>query len=292
MTPAASSARIQIRSRQQAMDWSLVLASQGIETTIDYSEDTADWGLIVSGDDLARARESIQRYRRENRRWPWRREVLRPGLVFDWGCLAWVGLLLFFYWLNSRTDLQTSGIMDSTAVAHFQWWRPFTAVWLHADFGHLAANASIGLLLLGLAMGLYGTGVGLLAAYLAGAGGNIVAGLLSAGVHRSLGASGMVMGCLGLLAVHSFSIWRQTPRTLRFVASGIVGGLMLFVLLGLTPGTDILAHFGGFASGLLLGGLLDLIPRLAQRNKANLLCGFLFALLAIVPWCVALSKRW
>ena len=28
---------------------------------------------------------------------------------------------------------------------------------------------------------------------------------------------------------------------------------MLFVLLGLEPGTDVVAHFGGFVSGLILG---------------------------------------
>ena len=65
---------------------------------------------------------------------------------------------------------------------------------------------------------------------------------------------------------------------------------MLFVLLGLTPGTDVLAHAGGFATGLLLGGLLTLIPGLAQKAKTNLLCGFLFALLVIVPWWLALSS--
>ena len=30
------------------MDWSLVLVSQGIETTIDYSENGDGWGLLVA----------------------------------------------------------------------------------------------------------------------------------------------------------------------------------------------------------------------------------------------------
>jgi len=58
------------------------------------------------------------------------------------------------------------------------------------------ANAGFGLVLLGLAMGVYGTGVGLLAALLAGAGGNAAAWLIDPG-HRSLGASGMVDGLPG-----------------------------------------------------------------------------------------------
>jgi len=272
------------------MDWSLVLVSQAIETSIDYSEEGAGWGLVVAGQDYERALQAIRQYRLENRRWPWRREVFRPGLLFDWGSLAWVCLLVFFYWLNTQTDLESAGLMDSVAVRHGQRWRLFTAIWLHADLAHLAANATVGLVLLGLAMGLYGTGAGMLAAYLAGAGGNVIAWLLSAEPHRSLGSSGMVMGSLGLLAVQSFSLWRQTPRAARYIVSGIVGGVMLFVLLGLTPGTDVLAHFGGFATGLLLGGLLTLIPGVAQKNKTNLVCGLVFALLVIVPWCLALSR--
>ena len=272
------------------MDWSLVLVSQGIESTIEYSEDGGGWGLLVAGKDHQNALNAIHQYRLENRRWPWRQQVLRPGILFDWGSLAWVLLLVLFFWLNARADLRSAGMMDSPAVAQGQWWRVFTAIWLHADLGHLATNASIGLVLLGLAMGRYGTGAGLLAVYLTGAGGNLIAWLLSSEPHRSLGASGMVLGSLGLLAVQSFSLWRQTPQAAKYILSGIVGGVMLFVLLGLTPGTDVLAHFGGFATGLLLGGLMALVNGVAQKVRTNLVCGFLFALLVIVPWWLALSR--
>lgn len=286
MEPAV--ARIPTCSRHQAMDWSLVLVSQGIENTIEYSEGGAGWGLVVAPQDYEGALASIRLYLHENRRQPWRRDILGAGILFDWGSLAWVCLLALFFWLNARGDLEAAGIMDSGSVARGQWWRLFTATWLHADLGHLGTNAAIGLVLLGLAMGRYGTGAGLLAAYLAGAGGNVMAWLLSSGRHYSLGASGMVLGCLGLLAVQSFSLWRQTPHAGKYIVSGVVGGVMLFVLLGLTPGTDVLAHFGGFVTGLLLGVLFAMIPRLAQRTGANLLCGLLFALLVVLPWWLAL----
>jgi len=269
------------------MDWSLVLVSQGIETTIDQAEDGRGWGLLVAGQDYGNALRTLRQYRLENRGWPWQQEVFRPGLLFDWGGLAWVLLACLFFWLNTRTDLQSAGVMDATAVARGQWWRLFTAIWLHADLAHLAANATLGLVLLGLAMGRYGTGPGLLAAYLAGAGGNLVAGLISLQAHRSLGASGMVMGSLGLLAAQSFSLWRQTPHAAKFILSGICGGVLLFILLALTPGTDVMAHAGGFASGLVLGALLNLVPAMAQKPKANLLSGLVFALLVIVPWWLA-----
>jgi membrane associated rhomboid family serine protease len=270
------------------MDWSLVLASQGLEPLIDFSPDDG-WGLIVPADTCQTALAAIQQYQVENRRWPWRREILQPGFLFDWASLAWVLLIGLFYWLASRgIDLRAAGIMDTSAVAHGQWWRLLTALWLHADIAHLAGNATIGLVLLGLAMGRYGTGAGLLAACLAGAGGNLASWLLYPGPHDSLGASGMVMGCLGLLAAQSFFLWRRTPHAAKHILAGVSGGVLLFVLFGLAPGTDIAAHAGGFVCGLLIGSLLSQFPNLAQNHKANFLCGLLFTWLVLWPWWLAL----
>ena len=77
-------ARIPARSRRQAMDWSLVLVSQGIETTIDYSENGDGWGLLVAFPDYEKALRTIELYRLENRGWPWRQQqphahLLHPG---------------------------------------------------------------------------------------------------------------------------------------------------------------------------------------------------------------------
>jgi len=80
------------------------------------------------------------------------------------------------------------------------------------------------------------------------------------------------------------------PHARKFILSGVGGGVMLFVLLALSPGTDIMAHLGGFAGGLLLGALLSLVPAVAQRPNANLLSGLGFALLVIVPWWLALRS--
>jgi len=156
------------------MDWSLVLVSQGIDTAIDFTEESG-WILTVPDHELIRARDTLRQYRSENRQWPWRQTVSREGVLFDWGSLAWVILISFFYWMQTHRGpgFEVAGLMDAAAVSRGEWWRFFTAVFLHADIGHLALNASIGVVLLGLTMGNLGTGVGLLAAYLAGAGGNV-----------------------------------------------------------------------------------------------------------------------
>ena len=283
-------ARIPARSRRQAMDWSLVLISQGIETTIDFNEELG-WGLIVSGEDHERALAILQQYRAENRHWPWRQKISPQGVLFDWGSTGWVLLVALFYGVQTHAsgDFRDAGLMDAIAVSHGEWWRLFTAVFLHADLGHFAMNASFGFLLLGLTMGRFGTGFGLLAAYLAGVGGNVATWLIYSEGHRSLGASGMVMGCVGLLASQTiFS--RQTRHHFKFAVAGIAAAVMLFTLLGLSPGSDVLAHFGGFVSGFALGSLLLIVPHVSRNTGANILAGFVFCELVILPWWLALSR--
>jgi membrane associated rhomboid family serine protease len=285
----SKTARIPVGSKRHAMDWSLVLLSQEIESVIDHSKETG-WELIVGTQDYGRALEVIRQYRLENLRWPWRQKI-HQKILFDWGSAAWVFLIILFFWLNSeRMDLRSAGLMDSSAIARGEWWRLFTAIFLHADLGHLAANAGFGLVLLGLTMGVYGTGVGLLFAYLGGVGGNLATWLIDPN-HRSLGASGMVMGCLGLLATQAISTGHTNPRALKRALGGIAAGLMLFLLLGSSPGTDLVAHAGGFATGVALGSILARVPRMAQSAAANLVAGGLFSLLVILTWWLALSGR-
>ncbi|GEM_PF-512295 len=274
------------------MDWSLVLASQGIEHIVDRDEATG-WTLSVPVGDYEKALTQIRQYRLENRHWRWRQPVFQPGLYFDWSSLAWVLLNIFFYWWSeARADLRMTGIMDGAALAHGEWWRLFTATWLHADLAHLAMNAIFGFLFLGLVMGRYGPGVGVLAAYLAGVGGNVTSWLVYGDSHRGLGASGVVMGALGLLTIQSVALLkRRNANTFRLFASGIFAGLLLFVFLGVSLESDVVAHLGGFITGLLLGSLLALAPRLTHRPRVNLAAGILFAALVILSWWWGLSRH-
>ena len=277
------------------MDFSLVLISQAIEPIIEHTE--TGWQMRIPAGCRVAALQAIHAYRVENRRWPWRREVTSSGILFDWAAIVWVLLIVFFYWLSAqRMDFQSWGVMDSQLVSQGQWWRFFTAAWLHGDIAHLASNATLGLVLLGLALGRYGTGFGVLAAYFAGVGGNVFSWLLFPGPHRSLGASGFVMGCLGLLAAQTLPLWRtrrpawRSRTTLKPMVARLLAGVLLFVLLGLAPGTDVMAHFGGFLSGVVLGWLLAFLPQPNRFAKLNLLSALLFAVLIILPWWLALRN--
>jgi membrane associated rhomboid family serine protease len=273
------------------MDWSLVLISQGIETTVDFAEESG-WGLTLTAQEQERALGILKQYQLENRHWPWRKEYSSTGVLFDWASLGWVLLIGMFFWIQTHAgpQFEKAGLMDATAMSHGEWWRLFTAIFLHADLGHFAMNASLGLFLLGLTMGNFGTGLGLLAAYLAGAGGNVATWLIYYNGHLSLGASGMVMGCVGLLAAQAIFSGRHGPHNWKIAVAGIAAGAMLFASLGLSPGSDVLAHLGGFVSGILLGSLLRIAPRLNRNTAANICAGFIFCVLVILPWWLAVHQ--
>ncbi|MFN7138838.1 MAG: hypothetical protein ACK4UN_05830 [Limisphaerales bacterium] len=72
--------RITARSKRQVMDWSLVLASQGIQSEILNEEER--WELAVTAADYDRALQSIKLYRAENRGWRWQQKLPGSDLLF------------------------------------------------------------------------------------------------------------------------------------------------------------------------------------------------------------------
>jgi len=271
------------------MDWSLVLASQGIEHRIDHDE-TSGWTLTVAAANHHAALTHIRQYRLENRYWRWRRPVFQPGLYFDWASVIWAAGIMIFYLWSQHCDLHGPGMMTGTALADGEWWRLFTAIWLHADPAHLAMNAVFGIVFLGLAMGSYGPGVGLLAAYLAGAAGNLAGSWIHGPTLHGLGSSGMVMGALGLLTCPPLILPKgKKAIAYKLLGGGLLAGVLIFVMTGVDPKSDVIAHLGGFVTGWLLGALLALNPKITRAPRANLAAGMAFCLLVIVPWWLALT---
>lgn len=277
------------------MDWSLVLVSQGIETIIERDSGTGHWGLVVSQPDYPRAVGALRQYCHENRHRVWRREVPGTGLIFDARALVWIVVLVFVYALDDASGgrLREHGLMDSAAIYDGAWWRLFTATQLHGDLVHLATNATTGFLLLGLVMGAFGTGWGLLAAFLAGVGGNLAGLVLLPETHRSLGASGMVMGALGILTGESVAVLREGVAPRRVIGRALAGGFLLLVLWGFSPDprTDVVAHVGGFLGGIAIGGVMSWLPAGWLRSvRLNLLAGAAVAALVTVTWWLALRR--
>ena len=250
------------------MDWSLALMSQGIAPAIQRTADGTGWQLEIEADEYERAVQTIRQYRLENRRRRWQQPVPGTELLFDWRALGWVGMMVVFFVLseNLSRDLRQAGCMNGAAVQGGEWWRLFTATTLHVDLLHLGSNLVSGLVFLGLAMAIYGPGLALLAALLAGAGGNVAGLIFHSRTDLGLGASGLVMGALGLLAVHTLAHLRAGLSGGELLVRSFFGAVFLLVLLGFNPASDVIAHIGGFASGCLLGAALTLLPAGAVKN--------------------------
>jgi rhomboid protease GluP len=280
--------KIPARSKRLAMDWSLVLASQEIETTITNEE---NWALQVSETDYERAIAAINLYQRENRGWNWRQKFPGTGLIFHWASIAPCLLFAAFFVLSEKynSSLKTLGMMDSKAVSAGQWWRLFTAIFLHGDAAHLIANITTGFILFGMAMARYGVGIALFATYLAGAGGNLAGFIAYPETHRGLGASGMVMGALGLLAVEGIAAWRITKAT-HLMWRGAAAAILVLVLMGFSEGTDVIAHVGGFFFGAVFGAILHFAPKNLRGELANSVSIILLTGSMLLIWWLALKS--
>lgn len=290
--PTPPQACIRAHSEKQAMDWSLVLASQGIEVFIERHPETGLWMLLVAPEEHERALASIRLYRLENRGWAWRRRLAWPGVLFHWGALLWCWVLILIHWLGEAlgTRLESLGAMSDTAAARGEWWRLVTAVGLHADVGHLAANASTGLVVLGLAMARFGAGWAILIGLLAGVMGNVAGWVFHTRPFIGLGASGMVMGSLGMLTAQSLFLLWESPKAIRQILSGFLGGFLLFVLVGLNPASDVIAHAGGFLTGGILGAALALVPpRWSRRPIVEQVAGVIAVILFAIAWALAIA---
>ena len=277
--------------RDRCNEFALVLASQAIPAQIRWER--GRWVLSVGADSAAAARRELETYAAESRRPPpaparppapgnpWSGVVLYVALIFA------MALIAPDMWLGS--DWLSAGRMDGQGLREGDWWRPVTALTLHADAAHLLGNAAFGSFF-GYSVARYlGSGFGWFLIVAAGALGNGANGLLSGAGHRSIGASTAVFAALGIVSAYC---WRHgfpanASRRERFapVVAGI--GLLAFTGTG-GENTDIGAHLTGFVAGFG-GGLLA--ARFGHPETLRVQHAFAAAAIAlvVVAWGVALA---
>ena len=155
------------------------------------------------------------------------------------------------------------GAMFGPLIAAGQYWRLFTAMFLHVGVLHLAFNG-FGLLIFGpLVERAYGHLRFLTIYILAGLAGSVASYLANSifdTIALAAGASGAIFGVLGALAAY-FALQR---RVFGMAAQRNLTGLLVLAGINLvyglaTPGIDNWAHLGGFAGGFALG--LALAPQ-------------------------------
>jgi len=173
--------------------------------------------------------------------------------------LLWVLSVCAVYWAQQeRPGLTEAGLLDAQRVfGHGEVWRAWTALWLHADVGHLVSNATSGWMVFSAVMSTFGlrAGWGLIAA--AAIAGNLATVTLHSGDdYRSLGASTAVFAALGLLVGRAVRLMSRTghPHRWRTLLTPLFAGLVVLGLYGAGGvEVDVLAHAMGFGTGLLFG---------------------------------------
>jgi membrane associated rhomboid family serine protease len=180
-------------------------------------------------------------------------------------CLLWVlSLVLVFRWQTADPTLADRAASSSIGLfADGEWWRPFTALFLHADRMHLAGNVITGSCFALLVARSLGAWRGWLLILVAGVLGNLATSWIAwPEVFVSLGASTAVFGALGILSGHGLgsSLRLRKQVSLAVIAAPLTAGIVLLGFLGGggDPQTDVLGHCNGFAAGVVLGSLAAL----------------------------------
>lgn len=213
---------------------------------------------------------------------------------------AWIMGLLWGAQNLLPESLTDRGVAESARIVfHAEWWRAATALTLHGDLAHFAANLAAGLLFAAFTLPQLGTGLTWLAIVLTGILGNLGnAWFYRSEPHLSVGASTAVFGALGLLVAGEFvERWRHpASRAWWQLVVPVGAGLGLLAFLGAGDEgqrlTDYMAHLFGFCAGCGLGGiaafgrLRERTPRWVQRVSA-----FGAPLLLAIAWAFAVQRR-
>jgi len=170
-------------------------------------------------------------------------------------------ILGLMYWQGYPQDmlvpLRFGAIYPPLILNNGEWYRLFTAMFIHFGVTHFAANA-FGLLIFGTRVERYfGRGMFLAVYILAGLLGSVFSLFFSQAY--AAGASGAIYGLVGAM----FAYTRITKRSIEFISWYVmliyigVGGAMGLA----TPGVDNFAHLGGLIGGVVIGGLYAFLKK-------------------------------
>lgn len=275
----------------------LVLLALGVVGLIERADD--GFVLLVDAEDSARAASQLSSYELE-RALEWQRAAAVPPPVKLHGA-AWVGCVVYAAVLLAvalmiangigRLDAFERGTLDGAGVQAGQWWRAWTALTLHLDAAHLAANLGAGCWFGYLASRQLGSGVAWLLTLEGAAVAGLLEGLLGPADHRAVGASTAVFTALGLLSAYAWRMRQQLPQRWPQRWAPLVAGVVLLGWLGSAgEDTDLIGHVAGFAVGVALG-VLAALPA-AQRILLRLpqwVAGALALASLATAWACALA---
>lgn len=185
---------------------------------------------------------------------------------------------------NTSVLLKMGAMYNPVIVIKGQWWRLFTAQFLHIGIMHIASNAIMVWYMGQYVEPILGHWRFLLLYLLSGVGGNLLTLAFGSDQTLSAGASTALFGLMG--AMISIGLKNRDSDVLAFLGRQALALAVINLVLDLfIPDVDILGHLGGLVSGILL----EIILGDKTYRQYGRLARFISAIVLII--CVALTLR-
>ncbi len=194
-------------------------------------------------------------------------DIKRYKLTYTLIILNSVVYLVSAFLSQNFTDMDMQTLVDMGAlygpytVQEGEWWRLFTAMFLHGGMTHILMNM-FSLYIVGRAAEMYFDTKSYLSIYLFS---GLLGGLASLYMHPAsvgVGASGAIFGIFGALAgfflAHRDKIASHSKAFMKDFA--IIIGINLVIGFSI-PSVDVSAHIGGLLVGLVGGFVLSKNPK-------------------------------
>jgi rhomboid protease GluP len=170
-------------------------------------------------------------------------------------------------------------------VGH-EWYRLVTAMFLHGGLIHIGFNMIVLLDIGPMVEEVYGSARYLFLYLVMGIAGYVLSALAG---HFSVGASGAILGIIGLLIAITTKRGGTQMKELR---SRLISWVVTIFALGFLVGglrTDNWAHFGGLAAGFLLGKVFaDRLPEPGRERTHAYALGWLAGIVIIASFALML----
>lgn len=265
-------------SLDEAHEHALVALAMGEAVRVDHGHEPGEYDVQAEPAAAPKISGELAQYDEESRV-----EPKLPLLPSNWGrhpagflhFLVWAATLLAVFRFQSEDPSIADRFASSSVglIGRGEWWRPFTALFLHANGPHIVGNLATGAVFGMLVSKSLGPWKGWAMILLAGTAGNAITSWITwPDDFQSLGASTAVFGALGILSgigiVENFREKIRMPW-LRVVAPLLAGFVLLGWLGGASPGdgVDVFGHVFGYSAGVI-AGVLCMLADEAQPIEA------------------------
>jgi rhomboid protease GluP len=189
-----------------------------------------------------------------------------------------MGGLSILWSMDNETLFRLGSSNIYSVIVQHQWYRPITAMFLHLGIIHIGFNMMVLLDIGPIVEELYGSARYLFIYIFTGA----LGFTLSMFFNPALGASGALMGLLGVLIAVSGKRGTLEAKALR---SRLISWAISVFAIGYFMHADNYAHFGGLASGFILGKIMADRPptNSSERNRAYVM-GWLAGIVTVVSF--------